>query len=123
MPSLTAERSYPVLWFQLTLLVVARQSRLDSHYRRRLSTFGTLVESIRPAFQSLLFAEGTTMAETHYEYRDPSRLDESGRSLHAIETLNHPGLKYSSPKPWFLALGVSLAMWAALGRVIWILFK
>jgi hypothetical protein len=71
----------------------------------------------------LLFAEGTTMAETHYEYRDTSRLDESGLSGHAIEALNHPGLKYSSPKPWILALSVSLAMWAALGWVIWMLFK
>jgi len=71
----------------------------------------------------LLFAEGTTMAETHYEYRDTSRLDDGDLSRHAIETFNHPGLKYSSPKPWILALSVSLAMWAALGWVIWTLLK
>ena len=67
------------------------------------------------------------MAETHYEYRDEyrdiSRLNESDLSRHAIEKSNHPGLKYSSPKPWILALSLSLAMWATLGWIIWMVFK
>ena len=63
------------------------------------------------------------MAETHYEYRDISHLNESDLSRDAIETLNHPGLEYSSPKPWILALSLSLAMWATLGWIIRMVFK
>jgi hypothetical protein len=62
------------------------------------------------------------MAETKYQYLDVA-IDEAGQARYAIETLNHPGLKYSSPWPWFLALGIGLALWASLGWTLWILLK
>jgi len=30
-----------------------------------------------------------------------------------------PALKYSSPRPWVLALVVSSAMWAGIGWLVW----
>jgi hypothetical protein len=38
------------------------------------------------------------------------------RFEHAIE--NAPRLKYSSPWPWALALGISLSMWAGLAWLV-----
>jgi hypothetical protein len=30
-----------------------------------------------------------------------------------------PGLKYSSARPWILALAISIAMWVGIGWLIW----
>jgi hypothetical protein len=30
-----------------------------------------------------------------------------------------PALKYSSPRPWLLALVISSAMWAGIGWLVW----
>jgi len=32
---------------------------------------------------------------------------------------NTDGIRYSSPWPWFLALSLSLAVWATIGWLIW----
>jgi hypothetical protein len=41
-----------------------------------------------------------------------------------IETTNPSGLiRYSSPKPWILAIVLSLGLWAMLGWFLWWLFQ
>jgi len=30
-----------------------------------------------------------------------------------------PRLKYSSPRPWVLALAISFLLWAGIGRAVW----
>ena len=35
-----------------------------------------------------------------------------------INIENAPGLRYSSPWPWVLALGISLSMWAGLAWLV-----
>jgi hypothetical protein len=73
----------------------------------------------------LLAGEGTTMAEElHYQSRNVLHVtDEASQPRRAVATSNHPGLKYSSPRPWLLALSLSLAIWALLGWIIWVAFK
>jgi uncharacterized membrane protein YbhN (UPF0104 family) len=50
-------------------------------------------------------------------------VDDAGRVHHGMETLNEAKLRYSSPRPWIVALGLSVALWAALACVLWTLFK
>jgi hypothetical protein len=43
--------------------------------------------------------------------------------LSKIETTNPGGvIRYSSPKPWILAIVLSLGLWAMLGWTLWRLF-
>jgi hypothetical protein len=64
------------------------------------------------------------MADIKYQYRDITpAIDDINQVRQAIETLNHPCLEYSSPWPWILATGISLAMWASLGWILWIVLK
>jgi hypothetical protein len=62
--------------------------------------------------------------EIQYQSRNVVHvIDENDRARHAIAAPNHPGLKYSSPRPWLLALSLSLAMWASLGWILWVMLK
>ena len=40
------------------------------------------------------------------------------RKLRDLEIAHPPGLRYSSPWPWVLALGISLSMWAGLAWLV-----
>jgi hypothetical protein len=45
----------------------------------------------------------------------------SGISLprHRFYSTRSPGLKYSSARPWILALAIGIAMWVGIGWLIW----
>jgi hypothetical protein len=63
------------------------------------------------------------MAESNYQFRRLARaIDEVGQVQQDIERPNYAGLRYSSPKPWILALGLSLGLWIALACVLWAFF-
>jgi hypothetical protein len=64
------------------------------------------------------------MEEIGHQYRKLTHaIDEASSVQHGIESLHQADLRYSSPKPWILALGLSLALWAAIAGVLWALFK
>jgi hypothetical protein len=67
------------------------------------------------------------MAKIKYQYFDAnSEIGQSSLANHAIGSLdygNSHGLRYSSPWPWIFAVGISLAMWASLGWIIWVFMK
>jgi hypothetical protein len=67
------------------------------------------------------------MAKIKYQYFDAnSGIGQTGPANHAIGSLdygNSHGLRYSSPWPWIFAVGISLAMWASLGWIIWVFMR
>jgi hypothetical protein len=64
------------------------------------------------------------MAKIKYQYFDANpgirQIDQDNRAIGSVDYGNSHGLRYSSPWPWIFAVGVSLAMWASLGWVIWV---
>jgi hypothetical protein len=64
------------------------------------------------------------MQKFSYHYHElANAIDEGGHIRHGTEVLDTAGLRYSSPRPWIVALSLSLALWAALACVLWRLFK
>jgi hypothetical protein len=63
------------------------------------------------------------MGKTIYQYFDANPgIGKIGQANHAIRGMDYENsapLRYSSPSPWIFAIGISLAMWASLGWVIW----
>jgi hypothetical protein len=63
------------------------------------------------------------MAKIKYQYFDANpgidKVGQSNRAIRSMDYRNTAGLRYSSPWPWIFALGISLAMWASLGWVVW----
>jgi hypothetical protein len=64
------------------------------------------------------------MEKVGYHYHElTNAIDDGGRVHHGTAALDTAGLRYSSPKPWIVALSLSLALWAALACVLWRLFS
>ncbi len=63
------------------------------------------------------------MAQPNYQFSDLGH--RAGMIEPAPYTLEHsglavgPALRYSSPKPWLLAIAISSAMWVGIGWAIW----
>jgi hypothetical protein len=50
----------------------------------------------------------------------PRVIDRTDDRIAQVGIGNVPGLRYSSPWPWALALGISLPMWAGLVWLVWL---
>jgi hypothetical protein len=62
--------------------------------------------------------QGTAMDGFKHRYLDTGRIprvvERTNLRLTPVRIGNAPSLRYSSPWPWALALGISLPMWAGL---------
>jgi hypothetical protein len=93
---------------------------------RILSTIGTSDFPIRGVISRnlTLFGTGAAMAKTIYQYFDANpgigKIGQANHAIRGVDYENSDRLRYSSPWPWIFALGISLAMWASLGWIIWI---
>ncbi len=67
--------------------------------------------------------QGTAMSEYSRRYTDARptriRIGEPNHQVTAADFHNIAGLRYSSPRPWILALAISLSMWALIAWLIW----
>jgi hypothetical protein len=67
-----------------------------------------------------LIRQGPTMHRFKHRYLDagptPGVIDRTGGRVGRLGTGTAPGLRYSSPWPWAVALGISLSMWTG---IVW----